>query len=526
MRQQVRKEIGVEFNLKSEQLIAHYDMPFTLNIEELSDRIELAKSFFYMRDQASTATLIEHLVKDKLIYSRGEKEYYFFNGSRWELKSSALKLIYNILIIVADECFVRFGEQDGNDGIQTLHDVLNIIGSVSWRQKIDTLLKESDVISKKEFPWDSPDIMETLTFENGVIDFSSGELISRKGKPEEYRRSYIDLPVKEVMEAGDPKNFKEFLRGIFPNKDTRKTAVQALSTSVSGTGKYRKIQIWNGHGNNGKSKLITLMEAIIGDRAITYDSDILLQRTRGVEDPSAVTPGVARFQGTLLAMGSETEEGKKISQGIVKNMTGNEKITANPKYKGEISFYTTFQMVLATNYLPVFSAYDDAFINRLLVVPFNASFYTDEAMKLKFEKQKRPYILPAKDPNEIQKNVLEERAAVLKFLIETYVSFNDIFVADECKHMLKAYISENNDLGKFLDTYMVLEEEGFVSVKHLVEFYNLEHNTHVSVQWMGRRLRQLHPELRDGRKRIDGTMQRGFYGMTLDREGIEEEEMF
>lgn len=524
MRQQVRKEIGVEFNLQTEQLIDHYDLPFQLNVDQLSDRIGLAKSFFYTRDQASTTRLIEYLVKDRLIYSRGEKEYYYFNGSRWQLWSDSLTLIYNILVIVADECFIRFGEQEGSDGIETLNDVLHIVGSVSWRQKIDTSLRCSEIVSKQHYNWDSPEIMETLTFEDGVLDFTSGELVSRAGRPEEYRRSFIDLRVEDVMEAGSPDSFKEVLIGIFPNKETRKTAVQALSLSVSGTGKYRKFQIWNGHGNNGKSFLKTVMEAVVGERAITYDSDILLQKTRSGEDPSAVTPGVARFQGALLAMSSETEEGKKISQGIVKNMTGDEKITANPKYKDEISFHTTFQLILATNYLPVFSAYDDAFINRLLVLPFTTSFYTNEKMKEKFEKQRRKYIVPAKNPNELREKILEERAAVLKFLVKTYISFDDIFIADECKALLRAYISENNDLGKFLDTFTSIEDDSFVATKYLVEFYNLEHNTHVTVQWMGRRLRQLHPELRDGRKRIDGTMQRGFYGMKLNKDGNEEEQ--
>jgi len=207
-------------------------------------------------------------------------------------------------------------------------------------------------------------------------------------------------------------------------------------------------------------------------------------------------------------------------------MTGNEKITANPKYKDEITFQTTFQLILATNYLPSFSAYDDAFINRLLVIPFHASFYTSEEQKREFEKKKRKYVLPAKDPNIIQRDVMEERAGVLKYLIETYVSFDQISVSEECKEFLKTYVNDNNDLGKFMETYCVLQDDGFVSTKYLVEFYNAENSTHVTTQWMGRRLKQLHPELRDGRKRIDGTMQRGFYGMVLDTSGNEEGEQF
>lgn len=523
MRHQVRKEIGAEFNLKSKQLIAHYDLPFTLNIDQLADRIELAKSFFYTVDQASTSRLVEFLVKDKLIYSRGEKEYYYFNGSRWLQWSDPLTLIYNILAIVADECFLRFGEKEGQEGQETLHTILHAIGAVAWRQKIDMALRGSELISKRSFPWDSPAIMETLTFEDGVIDFTSKKLVQRQGLPEEYRRSFIDLPVKEVMEAEKPVSFRELLKGIFQNKDTRKTATQALSLSISGTGKYRKFQIWNGHGNNGKSKLIMLMEELIGDRAITYDPDILLQKTRSGDDPNQVTPGVARFQGTLLAMGSETEETKKISQGIVKNMTGNEKITANPKYKDEITFQTTFQLILATNYLPSFSAYDDAFINRLLVIPFHTSFYESEAQQKEYIKKKRRYVVEAKDPNVIQKEVMEERAAVIKYLVQTYISFETVFVSQECKEFLKTYINDNNDLGKFMDTYCVLEDNGFVSTKYLVEFYNRENQTHITVQWMGRRLKQLHPELHDGRKRVDGTMQRGFYGMILNMEGNEED---
>lgn len=521
--QQVRKQIGAEFTLKTEKFITHYDLPIKLNIEQLEDRVELAKAFFYNRDQAATTRLIEYLVLDKLIYSRGEKQFYYFNGSRWVQWSDILTLIYNILVVTADECFVRFGKDDA-DAIDILDEGLQIIGSVSWRQKIELALCQSEMISRRSYPWDSPITKESLTFVDGVIDFSTGSMEVRKGRPEEYRRSYIDIPTQEILEAAKPQHFLKVLENTFPNVETRRTATEALSLSVSGTGKYRKFQIWNGAGKNGKSFLMDVMQKVIGDRAITYNTNILLQKARGTDDSGQVTPGIAKFEGALFACGSETEESKKISQGLVKNITGNENITARALYRDEVTFKTTFQMVLATNYLPSFSAYDEAFIDRLLVIPFHTSFYSTEEQKAEFKQRKRKYILPAQDPDKLMGQIMTERPAVLKFLMETYMMLTgEVYESPECKELLALYIEDNNDLGKFLEAYTVLEEKGFTSTKYLVDFFNEEHNTRYSTQWMGKRLKQLHPELVVGRKRMDGAIQRGFYGITLNKEGLDED---
>lgn len=522
---QVRKQIGAEYEQNTEAFISHYDLPFALNEEQLDDRAELVKGFFFLKDQASTSRLFEYLVRDKLIYDRGEREFYYFNGSRWVLYSDILTLIFNILVVVADKAYLKFAKEEP-DGIEILNEVFHIVGNVSWRQKIEQSIRISEMISAKSYPWDAPETAETLTFKDSCIDFSNGLMTVRQGKPEEYRRSFIDLPADEVMKAKDPEVFNRALADIFKDDETRKTALQAISLSVSGTGKYRKFQIWNGAGKNGKSFLMEVLQKVIGDRAITYNTSLLLQK-KGGEDANAVTPGMARFQGALLACGSETEDLRKISQGIIKNITGNETMTANPKYKDEVSFQTTFQVILATNYLPSFSAYDEAFIDRLLIIPFNTSFYSDEKQKQAFIDRRRKYIVEAQDGRELMSKILEERAGIIRLFIRTYLDIGrSLTVSKECEDLLAVYVEDNNDLGQFLDTYCIFEEDGFAPTKTMVDFFNDENNSRYSSQWMGKRLKQLHPELIASRKRYDGSIQRGFTGITLMQEGVDSGESF
>lgn len=523
--QQVRKQIGAEYEQNKEAFISHYDLPFSLNEEQLDDRAELVKGFFFLRDQAATSRLLEYLVKDKFVYDRGAHEFYYFNGSRWVIYSDILTLIFNILVVTADKAFLKYAK-DEPDGIEILNECFHIVGNVAWRQKIEQTLRISEVISAKSYPWDSPETAETLTFSNGVIDFTDGLIKVRRGHPNEYRRSFIDLTTEEIMTSKEPETFMQVLNDIFKDPDTMKTALQGISLSVSGTGKYRKFQIWNGAGKNGKSFLMEIMQKVIGDRAITYNTSLLLQK-KGGEDANAVTPGMARFQGALLACGSETEDLRKISQGIIKNITGNETMTANPKYKDEITFQTTFQVILATNYLPSFSAYDEAFIDRLLIIPFNTSFYSDEKQKQAFIDRRRKHLIPAQDGRELMDKVLAERAGILRKLISVYMDIGrSLNISKECEDLLAVYVEDNNDLGQFLDTYCVFEPEGFAPTKTLVDFFNDENNSRYSSQWMGKRLKQLHPELIASRRRYDGTVQRGFDGITLVQEGVDSGESF
>ena len=260
----------------------------------------------------------------------------------------------------------------------------------------------------------------------------------------------------EILSATEPKRYVEFLHEIFPDEETFKTARYSSSTFISGNANRRTFHIWVGEGSNGKSTWVDILKRAIGDKAITYDVKLLLPEKFA---NMGTTPELAKFEGAYAAFGIEVDPGKRFSSGIIKNLTGGDTISVNPKYRAAIELDATWQLIFACNDLPSFNANDPAFINRLMIIPFEMRYYKDAAdlEEIKKKGTKDQFIVKAGDRDEIINSTLNERAGIIKMMIEDYIHVVNncggvIPESEECKKKKHAYIDENDILGEFLKT--------------------------------------------------------------------------
>lgn len=382
-------------------------------------------------------------------------------------------------------------------------------------QRFETALKQHKEICKLKIPWDSPELAGTLTLRDCVLDFSSLPIKFRDAKSTEYRKHMIDISKKDINPEETPTKFKEFLKDVFPDIETRKTATYALSTMLSGSGKFRKFQIWNGSGNNGKSALIDIMTNVLGEeRAVSYTPESLLTSN----NISPLTPELAKLRGALVAFSSETNENKKVSEGAIKRLTGDEPIVANPKFQKPIQFHTTWQMVLATNHLPEFSTYDQAFINRLLIIPFYTNFYTSEDMKARAAKKGSRYFKEARNGVELKREILAEKGSIIYYLAQRYLELDyTIPESKECKGAKDQYIKDNSGIYEMIENIVEFSEteNWFTPTKDIVNYYNEDQHTSYSSKFIISRLKEVYPFLENNTKRVNGKLTRGLKGIRL-----------
>lgn len=514
----VRLIIGAQFNF-NQSFSESYEAPFDVEYERIIEEHTQMSALFYTNQQNAALFIFTSITKENLLYSTTEKLFYYFDGNRWIEQQGIQGIIFSVLLQAGIRFYTDYSKKNDADADDYLNKFIIFIGSLAMIQKFETALKQHPNLVAKNPPWDSPDLEATLTLSDCVMDFSDRKKIRfRKGKREEYRRLFIDLEKKDFEDTGAPDKFKSFLADVFPDDETRKTATYALSTMVSGTGKFRKFQIWNGAGSNGKSTLMEIMKEVIGERAISYRPDVILSKHHS----QSLTPELATFRGALVAFASETEESKRVSQGAVKSMTGNETLTANPKYQGIIEFKTTFQLVLATNYLPAFSAHDSAFVNRLLVLPFYTCFYKDEDEKERARAKGSRNFVPARDVVMLTKEILAERAQILYYLAVRYQQIKETIPESvECLASKKHYVDDNDDITQFLtefcecDTAPVGKDTYFTPTRDIVNFYNEENNTRYSSKFVIMRLKEVFPLAETCSKKIDGKLTRGIKNIRI-----------
>lgn len=455
-----------------------------ISVDSSISKSKSLNAFFYMLTNRDGADVLKECLRDKVIYVSGEKKYYVFNGSRWEELTDILRVTSAVLEEAINYFYTDFGSDD-NDGEENLIKCIKKLGETKFRKDIIADFCQHQEIYRSSVAWDSPKNRETLTLKDGVLDFSGSKMVVRDGKQDEYRKSFLNYCVKDFENNKFPEAFSSFMISTFPDKDTQKTALYALSLFVSGVSTYRTFQVWHGGGRNGKSTLMEIMKHVLGNEtAITYDTKLLLSNKNDTN--LGLTPELATFQGARVAFGSETEERKRISTGLVKQLAGGDTIKANPKHRDPIEFEATWQLVLSTNDLPFFSSSDQAFIDRLLLLPFKVKFARTEE-EFKAYEQESDYVAYGKDGEKLKKEVEAESSDIIRLLISRYIDLRDrlngtIPLSDWCTEKKKVYISDNDDIDPFIETMCILDDEAFVTSSDITDaFREFVGNNRVSV---------------------------------------------
>ena len=127
--------------------------------------------------------------------------------------------------------------------------------------------------------------------------------------------------------------------------------------------------IATGIGGNGKSSFYNAMARVMGDYAGSIASDVLITNSRKNKAPE-----YAELRGKRLVIAAELEEGTRLDTGVVKRLCSTDPIRAEKKFKAPFDFIPSHTTVLYTNHLPKVGTNDKGTWDRLVVVPFKASF--------------------------------------------------------------------------------------------------------------------------------------------------------
>jgi P4 family phage/plasmid primase-like protien len=446
----------IETEIK-EQKQPEKDLPFKdPDYPELANSQEAVEMLNIQGHTAAASVLVEAL-KDRIIYVDAEKTAFYFDGNKWVELNDYYSVVYTVLSRTLNFLYQKM-KKDGNAEkiAENYLSIIKKLNDLNWKRSVWQETQAREPIFKKEIDWDNPGLKNTITCIDKVIDFNNGLITSRRGEREEYRRVYFEFNVDDILFSEDCPRFKEFVHDLMPDEETAKTLIYTSALSISGNTDKKRFMIFVGGNDNGKSTFIDILNKTLGkDLAKGFNPELIILQS-GMQ-PS-LTPEMAQFRGKRLLTSLETEKGKKFSVAKIKRLTGGDEINVNPKHKDPFDFFPTWQMVLAVNDLPSFSADDTAFINRLLIIPFKMQYCRnqmeyDEAVS---NGKETKYLAFAKDKDGIVNGIREERAGVIRFLIESYVFLETalegkIPESEECIREKKSYIKENDDLGAFLE---------------------------------------------------------------------------
>ena len=330
-----------------------------------------------------------------------------------------------------------------------------------------------------------------------TILYASYDLVNnefRDGKPEDFMSlsTQIDYsPLAEWEGSGELDEIKEFLGQVITNKNVRKYIINLMSTFICGSTRNEKFHVWSGSGGNGKSKLIELLEFALGDYSCKMNIQNLTSKRA---DAGAANPEMARTQGRRFLNLQEPDEQCKLNVGLMKEMTGGDKIICRALYKEPIEFKPQFKMVLTCNQKPQLPNDDEGTWRRVVLIEFNSKFthnpkghwlnyegeqitkeeyninksngiFTDKWIP---ENEECPQFPIDEDVNEKFKYWTEP---FMSMLIDQYTKQIPLVEPEEILEYTKEYRMTNDFAKQFIDEVIVKDEEEITKIHELYSKY-------------------------------------------------------
>lgn len=124
-----------------------------------------------------------------------------------------------------------------------------------------------------------------------------------------------------------------------------------------------------GVGSNGKSSFAEALAAALGDYALIFAPEVLLE-ARGERHPTEL----AQFMNVRLALCNEPSSSATWNDSRVKSLTGDSTISARFMRGDNFTFSRTHKTIVVGNHMPKLNAVTHAIGRRMQMVPFRAVF--------------------------------------------------------------------------------------------------------------------------------------------------------
>ena len=309
-------------------------------------------------DLGNCERLVERFGKD-LRYCHDWKKWFVWDGSRWRIDQTAEVMRW--AKAVARDFHLQAADAQGSDLAKALTKHAHYSRSrAGIRGMVDLAQSEPGVPILPEGmdcnPW-------LLNCRNGTLDLQTGEF--RNHCREDLLTKQV--PVNYDPDQTDALSWDAFLQQIFNGNPNLIQFIQrAAGYSLTGSTAEQCFFVMHGSGNNGKTTLLTLLGEVLGDYAATTGTEtLMLKRSGGIPND------LAALRGARFVSASETEDGRRLAESLIKQLTGGEAISARFLHAEFFEFTPTFKIFLATNHRPQIKGTDLAIWRRVRLIPFD-----------------------------------------------------------------------------------------------------------------------------------------------------------
>lgn len=271
-----------------------------------------------------------------------------------------------------------------------------------------------------------------LNLDNGTLDLKTRKL--RPHRPE-------DLITKLAPVRYDPtaqgERWRAHIKQALPNPNIRRQVQRDLGVALVGVTLEEVLPVWYGTGANGKTTTCRALLEVLGDYAGKTAPQLLIQ-TSHERHPTEI----ADLAGLRLAFSVEVDEGKRLAEALVKDLTCGDRKKARYMRQDFFEFEQTFSLILVVNHKPIVVGTDEGIWRRIRLIPWE-------------------YTIPPAErraQEEIVAELVADGPGILNWALEGLADWQADYhwEAEEVKAATQKYRAEMDRLDEFITTRCVL----------------------------------------------------------------------
>jgi putative DNA primase/helicase len=381
---------------------------------------------------------------DKTRYCHAWKKWLVWDGRRWaedsrgatmELAKETALSIYSDAANARDSDGSKELAKHGNRSLsrESLRAMLDLAQSVPGIPVSPEQLDHD--------PW-------LLNVENGTLDLRTGDLHDHD--PSDLICKLAPVTYSQREECPRWESFIDQITA--GDRDLAAYLQRCVGYSLTGLTSERSLFVLHGVGRNGKSTFIEVLHALLGEYAAVAPTEMLMAKRYDGGIPN----DVAALKGSRFVSASEVEEGRRLAEAKVKQLTGGDTITARFLHGEYFAFKATHKLWLATNHKPEIRGTDRGIWDRIRLVPFTVRISDEEV------------------DHGLLRKLKEELRGILAWAVRGCLDWQQAGGLCEPPAVVAATAGYQNEMdlwAPFLDERCVISPASSVSVKDLYGAY-------------------------------------------------------
>lgn len=408
------------------------------------------------------------------------KTWYQFREHRWEEIESGVFLRQQISSHIANR-FNRMGKdilhklslEEDKANEDALNAKLKLIQKMNGNCKSspfkNNVMNECmEVFYDRKFKEKLNQNPYLIGFKNGVYDLKLN--IFRDGRTDDCISKCLPINYKEFQHGDSEVQLViDFLMKVFPDESIRTYFLDMYSDLFVGGNTQKVVLFWTGEGDNGKSITQNILEEMLGELAIKFDTTLFSGKKTGL---GSASPELARAEPPVrLATMEEPDRNEELNIGYLKKLSGGDKYWARDlfeKGKSTREVKPMFMLTFICNALPKLKHSDQATWNRIRVIPFESTFVKNKSEcpdTFEEQMQQKRFLRDSEFSTKIPK-MLE---AFAWYLLEWRKKITIRIEPPKVREATEIYRRQNDMYRQFNEECLIQDENARIS---LIELYS------------------------------------------------------